>query len=83
MAVIYEKGIVVIPKDIRQKAGLREGAKVCIWADDGTVMIREDRKQIVDEFEELCRTGRAAGKPVEEIIKRAEARRRRDYLHVP
>lgn len=37
---VGEKGQVVIPKEIREQTGIKEGAEVVVEAKDGTVTIR-------------------------------------------
>jgi len=84
MAVIYEKGLVVLPKAIRELAGFRTGTPVRFEAEAGKVVIKADEDDWLEELKQLRRDNATlTGKEVEEGIKRAHAKRRAKWLNVP
>ena len=73
MAVLYEKGIVVIPKKIRLSAGLRSGARLNIRSEGRRVII-ESEDDALESFRQLCSNANLTGKEVAKEIKEAEKR---------
>lgn len=54
---ITSRGQVVIPQDIREKEGLKEGEKLLVFSVDGTVMLKKvsgiEKAKSRESFEEI------------------------------
>ncbi len=84
MAVVYEKGLVVLPKAIREKAGFRKGTPVRFEAEAGKITIKADTDDWLEELKQLRKeNATASGKEVEEGIKAARAKLYAKWLNVP
>jgi len=84
MAVVYEKGLVVLPKAIRDLAGFHIGTPVRFEAVAGKITIQADEDDWLDELKRLRKENATlSGDEVEEGIKRAHAKRRAKWLNVP
>lgn len=81
MAVVYEKGIIVIPKKIREKAGLQKGAKIEFEVKDKKIIITPQDEWTL-EFEQLRKEfADATGKDVEKKLKAAQEKWKNRYNH--
>lgn len=83
---MYDKGIVVIPKNIRERVGFRRGTGIRFGVEGKKITIQAlgDEDDWLLEFRQLCKECMAAsGKEVEDGIKRARAKRRAKWLNVP
>lgn len=81
---LSSKGQVVIPQEIRERMGLREGCRFVVVADRGGVFLRIIERPDMSRFDELLRSvrkkARAAGlkkSDITDAIKRVRQRRRR------
>ena len=71
---VRKKGVLILPKRVREAAGIREGDEVLIEAGEGLLVIRPLRPKIVDVdpslLEELLREEyRLEARKHEEILK--------------
>lgn len=83
MAVIYEKGIVVLPKEICRAGGFKVGQKIRYQAEPGEIRIRPEQDAL-EEFRRL----RSEAPPrteeeVEKTLAKIEKERRERRRHVP
>jgi len=57
---ITSRGQVVIPQDIREKEGLKEGEKLLVFSVSGTVMLKKvsgiERARSREQFEDVLRS---------------------------
>ena len=70
---LSSKGQVVIPEEIRQRLGLKEGAQVVVVGDRDVVILKSIASPAMEEFDELVRRARAAARKAG--MKPADARR--------
>lgn len=70
---VYRKGIVVLPKSVRERAGIREGMLLTIEVRDGEVVLRP-----LDLWERVWSSGKGSAEEVErELDEEEEAREER------
>ena len=70
---VYRKGIVVLPKSVRERAGIREGMLLTIEVRDGEVVLRP-----LDLWERVWGSGKGSAEEVErELDEEEEAREER------
>lgn len=78
------KGQVVIPQDIREEAGLKEGEKFFVYSKDDSIILKRARKvrtaedmeqfdQMVKEFQAMAKEKGITKKDVEEAIRAVRA----------
>ncbi len=48
MLKVRKKGIIILPKDLREKVGIKEGDEVIVEVDDGKLIMRVLRPKVVD-----------------------------------
>jgi len=72
------RGQVVIPQDVREQLGLREGEKFIVLGDDGTILLKKIEMPSFKDFDKLLKKTQEFVKrkgitkaDVEEAIKRA------------
>lgn len=81
MAVVYEKGIIVIPKILREKVGLQKGTRIEFEVKDKKLII-SPKDEWSSEFEQLCQEfQKSSGKDVEKKLKRAQEKYKNRYKH--
>ena len=75
------RGQVVVPIDIREQLGLREGTEVTFEAKEGEVVIKPAKtpQQIVEEFCSSSRRIKIKGDPVKWIKKRLDEQYEEEY----
>ncbi len=76
---LSSKGQVVIPEEIRERLGLKEGAQFVVIGDRDVVILKSIAPPAMEEFDEIIRRARAAArkagmKPAD--IRRAVSRAR-------
>lgn len=70
---VYRKGIVVLPKSVRERAGIREGMLLTVEVRDGEVVLRP-----LDLWERVWGSGKGSAEEVErELDEEEEAREER------
>jgi AbrB family looped-hinge helix DNA binding protein len=70
---VYRKGIVVLPKSVRERAGIREGMLLTVEVRDGEVVLRP-----LDLWERVWGSGKGSAEEVErELDDEEEAREER------
>ncbi len=81
---IYEKGQVVIPKNLREMLGMRAGTKV-VFEVEGDRMIIKKARNIKKEFEKIAAQGESISKIDldKEYEEQIEERMRRIGVDVP
>jgi AbrB family looped-hinge helix DNA binding protein len=73
MVKVYRKGIVVLPKSVRERAGIREGMLLTVEVRDGEVVLRP-----LDLWERVWGSGKGSAEEVErELDEEEEAREER------
>jgi AbrB family looped-hinge helix DNA binding protein len=73
MVKVYRKGIVVLPKSVRERAGIREGMLLTVEVRDGEVVLRP-----LDLWERIWGSGKGSAEEVErELDEEEEAREKR------
>ena len=70
---LSSKGQVVIPEEIRQRLGLKEGTQFVVVGDRDVVILKSIASPAMEEFDELVRRARAAARKTG--MKRADVRR--------
>lgn len=86
MAVMYEKGLVVIPKKIRMTAGLRPGSRLRFRAERDGVFIEAEAAEYERwraNHKRLRQKADMTGKQAETHLAKIEKRRKERMLHVP
>lgn len=81
---IYEKGQIVIPKNLREMLGLRAGTKVVFEVEGDRIIIKKV-KNIKKEFEKIAAQGKSISKIDldKEYEEQIEERMRRIGVDVP
>jgi len=70
---VYRKGIVVLPKSVRERAGIREGMLLTVEVRDGEVVLRP-----LDLWKRVWGSGKGSAEEVErELDEEEEAREER------
>ena len=59
---LSSKGQVVIPEEIRQRLGLREGAQFVVVGEGDVVILKSIAPPAMEEFDELVRRARGAAR---------------------
>ena len=59
---LSSKGQVVIPEEIRERLGLKEGAQFVVVGDRDVVILKSIAPPSMEEFDELVRSARAAAR---------------------
>lgn len=59
---LSSKGQVVIPEEIRERLGLKEGTQFIVVADRDVVILKSIAPPAMDEFDELVRRARSAAR---------------------
>ena len=59
---LSSKGQVVIPEEIRQRLGLKEGTQFVVVGDRDVVILKSIASPAMEEFDELVRRARAAAR---------------------
>jgi AbrB family looped-hinge helix DNA binding protein len=79
---LSSKGQVVIPEEIRQRLGLKEGAQFVVVGERDVVILKSIVPPAMEEFDELMRRARSAAKKagvkrsdVAKAVRRARSRR--------
>lgn len=82
MALVYEKGIVVLPKHVRKMAGIHKGMKISFKVEDKRVIIEAENDWLI-EFENIKNEiSKSTGKDVGKRIKIAQERYANRFKHV-
>ena len=84
---ITSRGQVVIPQEIREKEGLKEGEKLLVYDLDGTIILKRlkglEAGKSVENFEAVLKsmwaTAKARGITARDIQKEIEAHRKEKY----
>ena len=84
MAFMYGKGIIAVPKLLRQAARLEPGHAIRMSVQNGKLVVEPDEDDWLEELKQLRKeNATASGKEVEEEIKAAREERKARWLHVP
>jgi AbrB family looped-hinge helix DNA binding protein len=57
ITTVSQKGQVVIPQDIREKLGVKEGMKFAVYGSDGMIILKRLNIPTVKDFERLVDSG--------------------------
>lgn len=82
MGEIYEKGQVVIPKNIRDMFKLAPGSKVSFHVEDNRIIL-EPQYNVLEEFEKLCSEATASDEETFRLIEKLRKKRQKEWLNVP
>jgi AbrB family looped-hinge helix DNA binding protein len=70
---VYRRGVIVLPKSVREKAGIREGMLLTVEVRDGEVVLRP-----LDLWERVWGSGKGSAEEIEsELDEEEEAREER------
>ena len=69
---VYRKGAIVLPKSVRERAGIREGMLLTVEVRDGEVVLRP-----LDLWEGVWGSGKGSAEEVESELDEEEAREER------
>ncbi len=70
---VYRRGVIVLPKSVLERAGIREGMLLTVEARDGEVVLRP-----LDLWERVWGSGKGSAEEVEsELDEEEEAREKR------
>lgn len=82
MAEIYEHGQVVIPKYIRDMFRLKPGTQVQFVVENNEIKLKPTER-VLEEFRTLCAQADMTDREVDELIKKTEEKRKKEWLNVP
>jgi AbrB family looped-hinge helix DNA binding protein len=57
ITTVSQKGQVVIPQEIREKLGVKEGMKFAVYGSDGMIIFKRLEIPTVKDFERLVESG--------------------------
>ena len=82
MAVIYEKGLVVLKKSVLAAAGLKIGSQVQTRAEPGRIII-EPQDDVMLEFQKLRQKANMSDAQAESELAKIEKQMKQKMLYVP
>lgn len=50
---VSEKGQIAIPKEVREKSGIKKGDVLVVYQDKDKIMLEKDSRALEDDFEDL------------------------------
>ncbi|MFH1094592.1 MAG: AbrB/MazE/SpoVT family DNA-binding domain-containing protein [Candidatus Micrarchaeota archaeon] len=86
MAIMYAKGIVVIPKSMREAVGIEPGSQISMQLENGKITIgsEDDAYQRWHlEFQKAIADANMSDEELERTMRITEKKRKERMLHVP
>lgn len=86
MAVVYPKGLVIIPKAVQMMTGLVPGRRVTVHAEGSRAIVEledEAAKRWHEEFRRMRADLTASGEETERSLRKIEKARKERMMHVP